>query len=65
MTEQYQTLCTGSDSRGGRMYQYLMGKYAECMAKARAQTDENMKRFYYNAAQGFKAKALRLTLENA
>ena len=47
------------------MYQYLMGKYAECMAKARAQTDENLRRFFYNAAQGFKEKALRLTLDEA
>lgn len=47
------------------MYRFLMQMCAKCQAKAREQTDETLKRFYKNAAEGFRQKALRLPVGKA
>ena len=53
------------NKRGEYMYEYLMRRYGECLIKARKQTDGNLRKFYENAAIGFKLKAQSLTLESA
>ena len=47
------------------MYEYFMMQFDRCRLKVRMYTDERVRRFYLNAAQGFKEKAMRLTVENA
>ena len=44
-------------------YEYLMRMSSLCKLKAAAYFyDENLKRFYLNAAEGFKQKALNLVV---
>ena len=44
-------------------YEYLMKMYNLCKAKAALySSDENLKKFYLNAAAGFKQRALNLVV---
>ena len=61
----YQIICIGASNEGGCMYRFLMQMCAKCQVKAREQTDETLKRFYKNAAEGFRRKALRLPVGKA
>ena len=47
------------------VYEYLAGKRNECMLKARKMHDKNLKRFYLNAAEGFKLKASNISIAEA
>jgi len=47
------------------VYEYLVGKRNECMLKARNMHDKNLKRFYLNAAEGFKLKASNISIAEA
>ena len=47
------------------VYEYLMDKHKECVAKARNMLDSNLKRFYLNAAEGFKLKASNISIAEA
>ena len=47
------------------VYEYLAGKRNECMLKARNMHDKNLKRFYLNAAEGFRVKAGNISITEA
>ena len=43
----------------------LMQKHDHFIEKAREQRDTNLRRFYYNVAQGYEMRARALSLEEA
>lgn len=46
-------------------YEYLQNKAIECYNKAGKINDVNLKKFYFNASEGYKMKAAKLTVEEA
>lgn len=46
-------------------YERLMQKHSYYIGKAREQRDTNLRRFYYNVAQGYEMRARALTVEQA
>lgn len=46
-------------------FEQLKNKENECIEKAIAATDENMKRFFYSAAIGYEIKISKLTVKEA
>lgn len=46
-------------------YELLMQKHDDYIGKAREARDTNLRRFYYNVAQGYAMRAKALTLEEA
>ena len=62
----------GDEARSYNYRSYRMTKYEEfknkankCIEKAIATTDENLKKFFYNAAQGYEIKLAKLTITEA
>lgn len=43
----------------------LLDKADECIRKGWKMKDERLRTFYYNASEGFKMKALKLTIDEA
>lgn len=46
-------------------YEGFKNKANKCIEKAIATTDENLKKFFYNAAQGYEIKLAKLTVTEA
>lgn len=46
-------------------YEYLINRSEECLEKAKNFDDDDVKKFFLNASEGFKIKAGKLTLEQA
>lgn len=46
-------------------YEDLMNKADKALLKAISEQDSNLRAFYLNAANGFKIKAMKLTVEEA
>ena len=46
-------------------YEELKNKANKCIEKAIAATDENLKKFFYTAAQGYEIKLAKLTVKEA
>lgn len=46
-------------------YEEFKNKANKCIEKAIATTDENLKKFFYNAAQGYEIKLAKLTVTEA
>lgn len=46
-------------------YEDLMRRADECAKKAAGTNDGDLKTFYYNASEGYKIKAAKLTIEEA
>lgn len=57
----------GVNLQGDRMskYEELMNKAIECYNKAGETNDVNLKKFYFNASEGYKIKAAKLTVKEA
>lgn len=46
-------------------FENLKNKENKCIAKAIETTDEKLKKFFYNAAEGFRIKIAKLTIKEA
>lgn len=46
-------------------FENLKNKENNCIAKAIETTDENLKKFFYNAAEGFRIKIAKMTVKEA
>lgn len=46
-------------------FENLKDKENKCIAKAIETTDEKLKKFFYNAAEGFRIKISKLTIKEA
>ena len=42
---------------------YIISQIDRCMTKARETADENLRKFYINAAAGFRARIEKMTLD--